>query len=134
MPPAEAARVANDRDITIHTVAMGNPATVGEEALDQESLKAVATATGGDFFLAMNRSELAGIYARLDEIETREVKTVSHRPRRDLYFWPLAAALLVSLASHLSKFWTGRFADTHTAANARLRVNARTFELEVIQR
>jgi Ca-activated chloride channel family protein len=38
---------------------------------------------------------LVGVYDRLDEIETRDVKTVSHRPRRDLYFWPLATAVLV---------------------------------------
>ena len=49
VPPAEAARVAKDREITIHTVAMGDPATVGEEKLDQESLKAMANTTGGDF-------------------------------------------------------------------------------------
>ena len=134
LPPAEAARVAKDRQITIHTVAMGDPATVGEEKLDQESLKAVASATGGDFFLAMNHDELAGIYDRLDKIETREVKTVSHRPRRDLYFWPLAAALLVSLAAHAwSLLGARRSALPTTTPTARLRVNARTFELEPIE-
>ena len=44
----------------------------------------------------MDRDELEGIYERLDAIETREVKTVSHRPRRDLYYWPLALGLIVS--------------------------------------
>ena len=100
VPPVEAARVAADRGITIHTVAIGDPTTVGEEKLDEPTLRAVATSTGGEFFLAMNRDELAGIYDRLDDVETRDVQTVSHRPRRDLYCWPLAAALLVWLASH----------------------------------
>jgi Ca-activated chloride channel family protein len=133
VPPTEAARVAKDRDITIYTVAMGDPATVGEEKLDQESLQAVAETTGGGFFLAMNRNELAGIYDRLDKIETREAKTVSHRPRRDLYFWPLAAALFVSLAAHLWKLWSGRRHRPRAASHVRLRVNARTFELEAIE-
>jgi Ca-activated chloride channel family protein len=134
VPPVEAARVAKDREITIHAVAMGDPTTVGEEELDQDALKAVAKTTGGDFFLAMNRSELAGIYDRLDEIETREVKTVSHRPRRDLYFWPLAAALLVSLAAHAWRLLIGRTAIASATAPLRLRVNTRTFELEAIER
>ncbi len=130
-PPVEAARVAKDREITIHTVAMGDPATIGEEKLDQESLKAVALATGGDFFLAMNRGELEGIYERLDEIETRQAKTVSHRPRRDLYFWPLAAGLLVSLVAHAWKLFKQRPKKVPVAV--RVRVNPRTFELETVE-
>ena len=133
VPPAEAARVAKDREITIYTVAMGDPATVGEEQLDQESLQAVAEATGGRFFLAMNHGELAGIYDRLDKIETREVKTVSHRPRSDLYYWPLAVALLVSLAAQAWVLWAARKALPTDLSTARLRVNARTFELETIE-
>jgi len=133
VPPAEAARVAKDRGITIHTVAIGDPATLGEEKLDQESLRAVAKATDGDLFLAMNRDELAGIYDRLDKIETREVKTVSHRPRHDLFYWPLAAALLFSLAAHGWKLWAGRRGIQSKTSAVRLRVNARTFELETIE-
>ncbi len=133
VPPAEAARVAKDRGITIHTVAIGDPATVGEEQLDQESLRSVSKATGGDFFLAMNRDELAGIYDRLDKIETRQVKTVSHRPRRDLYFWPLAVALLISLAAHAGKLWAGRATSPAGTPTMRLRVNARTFQLEAVK-
>jgi Ca-activated chloride channel family protein len=133
VPPVEAARVAKNRGITIHTVAMGDPATVGEEKLDEETLKAVAEMTGGDFFLAMNHGELTGIYDRLNQIETREVKTVSHRPRRDLYFWPLAVALLASLAANAWKLWAGRSAVATAPSTARLRVNARTFELEAVE-
>ncbi len=130
VPPAEAARIAKDRGITIHTVAVGDPTTVGEEKLDQESLKAVSEATGGDYFLAMNRDELQGIYDRLDKIETSEVKTVSHRPRRDLYFWPLAIALLLSLAVSLWKLLADRSANRRPVPSFRLRVNPQTFELE----
>jgi Ca-activated chloride channel family protein len=133
VPPEEAARVAKDRDITIHTVAIGDPTTAGEEKLDQEALRAVARGTGGDYFLAMDRDELAGIYERLDEIETREVKTVSHRPRRDLFSWPLAAGLLVSLAAQGGVLLAGRAAAGRAASRIRVRVNARTFELETIE-
>ena len=82
----------------------------------------------------MNRRELVGIYDRLDKVETRDVRTVAHRPRRDLYFWPLAAALFVSLAAHAWRLWAGRSVTPVAAASAiRLRVNTQTFELETIE-
>ena len=130
IPPAEAAKVARDRGITIHTVAIGDPTTVGEEALDVQALQAVAQITQGGSFLAINREQLAGVYQRLDQIETREVKTISHRPRRDLFFWPLGAALLLTLAAQAVKLFTGRPRGDASASPVRLRVNARTFELE----
>ena len=133
VPLAEAARVAKNGGITIHTIAVGDPTTVGEEKLDQEALQAVAQTTGGDFFLAMNREELAQVYERLDSIETRELETVSHRPRQDLFYWPLAAALLVSLAAHVRRLWPSRTAVPRATLTARLRVNPRTFELETIE-
>ena len=102
VPPVEAARIAADREIRIHTVAIGDPTTVGEDKLDRETLDQVARNTGGRSFFAGNREELTGIYAELDRIETREVKILSHRPRRDVFHFPLLAALLVSAASRVS--------------------------------
>ena len=97
VPPAEAARVAKQRGIRIHTVAMGDPTTVGEEKLDVEALRGVAQSSGGSYFFAGDRQQLVGIYAELDKIETRQVKVISHRPRNDLFYWPLLAALVLSL-------------------------------------
>jgi Ca-activated chloride channel family protein len=99
VPPIEAARVARQRGITIHTVAIGDPTTVGEERLDQETLREVAQTAGGGYFFAADREQLAGIYRELDRIETRKVDVVSYRPRRDLFFWPLLAALLLSFGA-----------------------------------
>lgn len=98
VPPAEAARVAKERGIRIHTVAMGDPTTLGEERLDEATLRAVAEGSGGSYFYAGDRQQLAGIYAQLDKIETRQVKVISHRPRNDLFYWPLLAALGLWLA------------------------------------
>lgn len=102
VPPARAAEIARDRGITIHTVAVGDPAAAGEERLDEETLRAVATTTGGQYSRANDRAALAAIYARLDALRTREIETVSHRPRTDLFWWPLGAGLLLSLAYHLA--------------------------------
>jgi Ca-activated chloride channel homolog len=99
VPPVEAARVAKERGIRIHAVAIGDPVTVGEERLDEAVLRLVAKTGGGSYFFAGDRRQLAGIYEQLDRIETRQVKVVSYRPRRDLYYWPLIAALMLSLAT-----------------------------------
>lgn len=102
VPPADAARVAKDKGITIHTVAVGDPQAAGEDKLDEAALKEVAATTGGGFFRALDRAQLAQIYQRLDAIETRRIDSVSFRPRRDIYWLPLAAALtLILLAQAL---------------------------------
>lgn len=95
--PVDAAGVARDRGIVIHTVAVGDPAAAGEDRLDEAALKQVASVTGGGFYRALDRTQLAGIYQRLDAIETRRIETVSFQPKRDVYWAPLAAALILSM-------------------------------------
>lgn len=97
VPPDKAAQIARDKGIVIHTVAVGDPRAAGEDALDEASLKRAATSTGGLYSHAEDRGQLEAIYDQLDRIETRKVESVSHRPRRDVYWWPLAAAVLVSM-------------------------------------
>lgn len=99
VPPGEAAGVAKDRGIVIHTIAIGDPTAAGEEKLDEAALRDVAETTGGGFYRALDREQLAGIYRRLDEIETRRIETVSFRPKTDLYWVPLAAALVLSMGA-----------------------------------
>ena len=133
VPPAEAASVAKDRGITIHTIAVGDPTTVGEEKLDQEALQAVAQTTGGDFFLAMNREELAEVYERLDSIETREVEDGQPSPAAGPVL--LAAGRRLACLAGGARWETvaGRAAVPQATLSARLRVNPRTFELETIE-
>ena len=97
VPPEQAARIAADLGVTIHTVAIGDPEAVGEQALDEATLLAVANRTGGRFFRAEDRGVLAQIYDELDSLNPRAVETVSFRPRRDLFAWPLGAALVLAL-------------------------------------
>ena len=49
------------------------------------------------YFHADDRQELEEIYAYLDEINPRQVETQSYRPLKELYTWPLAAGMLLSL-------------------------------------
>jgi len=102
VPTADAARVARDHRITIHTVAVGDPAAAGEDKLDEAALKDVASATGGGFYRALDRTQLSDIYARLDRIETRKVDTVSFRPKTDFFWLPMLVAVLLSMTLVLS--------------------------------
>ncbi|QDV12667.1 von Willebrand factor type A domain protein [Rosistilla oblonga] len=131
IPPIEAARVAAQRDIHIHTVAIGDPTTVGEDVLDEQALRDVASATGGAYFFAADRKSLVGIYDELDKIETRKVKTVSHRPRTDIYYVPLAVALLLSMASKFAAALSRRTPPELAAQTTRIHVNPITGSLEV---
>jgi Ca-activated chloride channel family protein len=101
VPPTRAAEISRDRKITIHSVAVGDPTAAGEEKLDETTLRAVAATTGGQYSHANDRAALAEIYAQLDALRTREVQTISHRPRRELFCWPLGVGMLLSLAYHL---------------------------------
>jgi Ca-activated chloride channel family protein len=97
VPPEKAAAVAKDRGIVIHTISVGDPKAAGEDKLDEDALRRVASTTGGTYSHAANRNELEAVYKKLDGLPTREAKTISHRPRRDLFQWPLAAAMIASL-------------------------------------
>jgi Ca-activated chloride channel family protein len=97
VPPVRAAEIARDSGVVIHTVAMGDPAAVGEQMLDEATLKEVAAVTGGEFFHADNREQLQQIYTTLDQLNPRQVETRSYSPQNDLFYWPFTFALLVSL-------------------------------------
>ena len=131
VPPVEAARVAENRGIRIHTVAIGDPQTAGEEKLDEETLREVARTGGGSYFFAADREQLAGIYDELDRIETRDVKVISHRPRRDLFHWPLLAALLLSLAGKVATVFSRSHDSSVVHVPGKVRVNPVTGKLEV---
>jgi Ca-activated chloride channel family protein len=103
VPPSDAARVAHDHGITIHTVVVGDPAAAGEDKLDEAALRDVATTTGGGFYRAMDRAGLSEIYARLDRIETRKVDTVSYRPKTDFFWLPLLVAVLLAMLIELPR-------------------------------
>jgi len=110
--PAAAAALAAENNITIYTVAIGAeelviPGPFGgsfgarrvnpSQDLDEESLRNIASATGGRYFRARDPAELAQIYALLDELEPVADKTQSYRPQRALFYWPLGAAVLLSM-------------------------------------
>jgi Ca-activated chloride channel family protein len=131
VPPVEAARVAKERGIRIYTVAMGDPTTTGEDKLDEPTMRRVAEASGGAYFFAADRKQLAGIYDELDKIETHKVKVVSYRPQYDLFYWPLLAGLLLSLAEKAVAARRRFAAKAVAARDGKVRVDPVSGRLEV---
>ncbi|SMP42566.1 Ca-activated chloride channel family protein [Neorhodopirellula lusitana] len=97
VPPSEAAKIAADQGIVIHTIGVGDPQAAGEELLDEEALQDVAKETGGEYFFAADRNQLDSIYKRLDEMSQRKVDNLSYRPKRDLFQWFVAIAMLTAM-------------------------------------
>jgi Ca-activated chloride channel family protein len=98
--PAHAARLAKAQGIVVHTIGIGDPQASGEAKVDLALLQDVARQTGGRFFRADDRDALQQVYATLDSITPHEVKTLRHQPKRDLFWWPLGAALVLLVVSH----------------------------------
>lgn len=110
--PQAAAQIAAQNHVVIYTVGIGAdelelPGLLGtrlgarrvnpSQDLDEKTLTEIADVTGGRYFRARDPAELAGIYTLLDALEPVADKNLTYRPERALFFWPLGAALLLSL-------------------------------------
>lgn len=100
VPPNQAAKLAASAGVTIHTIGFGDPRSSGEDLFDEAALKEIAHITGGSYLKADNRQALLDAYQKLDEIEPQEFETLSYRPVKPLYFWPLGAAGILLILYH----------------------------------
>ncbi|NQY01715.1 MAG: VWA domain-containing protein [Halieaceae bacterium] len=100
VPPVDAAKVAATHDIRIHTIAVGDPAAVGEEALDLKTLARVAELTGGQDFQALDRDQLEQVYSAIAALEPAQYETVSFRPRQSLHWVPVGIAVCLYWLFH----------------------------------
>ncbi len=110
--PDEAARLAADYGIRVHTIGIGadkmlvpglfgssfgsrtvNPST----DLDEDTLMYIASETGGRYFRARDPAELVDIYRVLDQLEPVDQEEATYRPQRSLFHWPLGLAFICSL-------------------------------------
>lgn len=99
--PDHAAEMAAAKGVVIHTIGIGDPNAEGEAKVNLQGLQAIATRTGGRFFRAEDRNALDQVYSTLDQLTPHQVKTLSHQPKRDLFWWPLGAALVLLAFYHL---------------------------------
>ncbi|MFJ7312656.1 vWA domain-containing protein [Pseudomonas sp. NPDC098747] len=99
--PDHAAEMAASKGVIIHTIGIGDPSASGEAKVNLSGLEQIAKTTGGQFFRAEDRSALDQVYSTLDRLTPHQVKTLSHQPQRELFYWPLGAALVLLALYHL---------------------------------
>jgi Ca-activated chloride channel family protein len=119
LDPLDGARLAKDRGIRVYTVALGTPngyldrpfggfgGTGGPTRIpvppDPETLHAIATATGGEFFAAPSAQSAKAAYAKLGS-------RLGRRPGRSEVTWQflVAGAALLLGAGVASALWAPR--------------------------
>jgi Ca-activated chloride channel family protein len=77
--------------------------------LDEETLTAIAEMTGGRYFRARDTAEFAEIYKILDSLEPAESDERGFRPITELFYWPLAGAVVLALGAALAGFAAARW-------------------------
>ena len=97
--PIDAAKVAKAKGVRIHVIAMGDPQTVGEVALDMETIKRVAQESGGEAFEALNRDELTKAYAQIGELEPQLYESTTYRPKQGLHHYLMAIVVVMYLTA-----------------------------------
>ncbi len=101
--PEDAARLAGELGVTIHTIALGTEEKTGgpgaeADAVDVETLGAIAAAGRGRMFRVRTTEELAAVYRAIDALEASAATAPPAALVRDLWPYPAAAAFLAALA------------------------------------
>jgi|TARA_R110002073_G_scaffold21183_1_gene75015 Ca-activated chloride channel family protein len=105
VPPIDAAKVAATYSIRIYTIAIGDPSSIGEDALDTRTLERVSEVTGGQQFQALNQEELEAAYQTIAKLEPQLYETISFRPRQSLHWLPIGVALILYSLYHGAGTW-----------------------------
>jgi len=108
VPPVDAAKVADAHDIRIHTIAIGDPTSIGEDALDIETIQRVSEVTGGQSFQALDGQEVAAAYQAIGELEPELYESISFRPRQSLHWVPVGLVLILYSLYHVWRIWVTR--------------------------
>lgn len=114
---AEAISLAKKEGIKIYTIGVGTDGALiqsmfgfniklGSSGLDEKELKEIAEATKGSFYKASDTKSLEKIYSTIDELEPSENKDIYIQEIKELYYCPLALALILSFVFVL---WIRRF-------------------------
>jgi Ca-activated chloride channel family protein len=123
MDPLTAAQIAQTFGIRIYTVGVGTVGTApypfdtpfGKRyqqipvEIDENLLKQIAQATGGQYFRATDNKKLESIYGEIDKLEKTRVEVTSYRHATELYFyWTLMAFILLLGEAVISKIYLKR--------------------------
>ena len=105
LDPLTAAEMASEFDIKIYTISAGTNQSVTyipnrgyiRNEIDEETLKAIAYQTNGQYFRANNMQKLKQIYEEIDRLERSEIEVKTYTRYQDLYGWFLIPAAILGL-------------------------------------
>lgn len=96
----DAGSLAAANDVRIYTIAFGGMGDRGglfqsivPQRLDFRPLQELAEATGGQHFSATSTTALKEVYETIDQLEVIDQDPETFRPVKELFYWPLSAAL-----------------------------------------
>ncbi|MDR1652184.1 MAG: VWA domain-containing protein [Prevotellaceae bacterium] len=106
--PATAAELAKTFGIRVYTIGVGTfgkvnlrlPTPAGmrtfqmESEFDEETLKNIATLTGGRYFHATNNAKLKSIYKEIDELEKTKFQVENFSKRTEIFYLFASLALV----------------------------------------
>lgn len=111
--PLTAAEIAEAFGIRVYTVGVGTRGFApypfrddfGREiiqqvpaSIDEKTLKAISSMTGGKYFRATDNETLTAIYDEIDKLERNKISETSFENKKELFFWwAFAASLLFAL-------------------------------------
>lgn len=98
--PLDAAAIAKKDSITIYTLGIGQKGA-GSYELDENTLKEIASISGGEYFKADDENSLQKITETLNKYEPMEYEEESYKPVTLLYFYPLGIAYLLGVVYYL---------------------------------
>ncbi|MFK5986852.1 MAG: VWA domain-containing protein [Pseudomonadota bacterium] len=110
--PVKVAKLAAQIGLKIYTIGMGADEMIvrtifgrkkvnPSRDLDEKTLTEIAQITGGQYFRATDSKNLKQIYQTINQIEPIETDNKTYRPIKSLFFWPLAAAFILTLLASL---------------------------------
>ena len=108
----EALQIAKKSGVKIYSIGIGSDKQMVQDFfgfvqvnpsldLDEETLRHVAQQTGGQYFRAKTSAELQQIYQLIDELETTKVEETTVRPRKEMAYCFVLAALALWLVAFL---------------------------------
>ena len=119
--PMEAAALAAQQNVKVYTIGisrnLGTTSARGGE-VDEALLRAIAEATGGEYFRARDPRELQAIYGIIDQLEPVEQDASTFRPRRSLGYWAMLGALVIGSLVLLTGGLIPGLSRSHQAVNA----------------
>ena len=98
VPPEQAAKLAQQYQIKIITIAIGDPQNAGEHPIDKDTLQMLADTTGGQVYFALDSESLDQVMAEINRLSPKQVEQQTLSPTTELYYIPLILGILLVLS------------------------------------